>query len=389
MQINPPRQNVLFVTGTRCVYGAELSLLPVVRTLDQSWKPHFLIEGTGPLDTLLRESFPVYRLALSSGAALWEGYCGKAYRALCLLQLVYLLRSLRIHLVHVNLHFSSALVSRACAAVGIPIVVHVRNMIDRPVSPRFRKYDGIICISQAVRDSLIEKGQVPLHEIVKRLWVIPDGRDLSLFRAPKGDRVRHEWHIDSTVPLVGMAARITPMKGQDTFLRMAALVKQRIPTAKFVVVGSTFTTSDEPYLGDLHRLVRDLGLEDAVIFAGYRRDMPDVLAALDLFAHPSHRGAFVSVLIEAMASGIPIVASDVDGIPECVGRDGAAVLLPPNELALWADATVGILTDPNQARRMAEKGRNRASGLFDILPLARASVDVLDTVSRRYRGAQL
>jgi glycosyltransferase involved in cell wall biosynthesis len=128
-------------------------------------------------------------------------------------------------------------------------------------------------------------------------------------------------------------------------------------------------------------------LDNDVIFAGYRQDMPDVLAAMDCFAHPSRRGAFVSVLIEAMASGVPIVATDVDGIPECVGRDGAAVLLPPDNPGAWADAAVDILADPGRATRMAEVGRERASRLFDIAPLARLTVDVLETVyARRTSG---
>jgi glycosyltransferase involved in cell wall biosynthesis len=127
-------------------------------------------------------------------------------------------------------------------------------------------------------------------------------------------------------------------------------------------------------------------LQKHVIFAGYRDDMPDILAAMDCFVHPSRRGAFVSVLIEAMASGVPIVASDVDGIPECLGRDGAAVLLPPDDPLALADAVTRILADPNYARHLAGKGRERASRLFDIAPLARLTTNVLKTVYERHAG---
>jgi glycosyltransferase involved in cell wall biosynthesis len=381
---SPDKRNVLFITTTRQVYGAELSLLPVVRSLGHQWKAQFLVDGTGPLDTLLREEgFTVYRLALSVGSARRL----VARRALRVLQLSHLLRSREIQLVHVNLHHYAALVSSACARVGIPVVVHVRNMINQSVGSSFLKYDGIICISQAVRDSLMAQGQLSLREVADRLWIIPDGRDLSPFRVANRDRVRREWGISAEVPLIGMAARITHMKGQDTFLRMAALVKQRIPDTRFVLVGSTFDKDDEPFLRDLHELVTSLGLNNNVIFAGYRRDMPDVLAAIDCFAHPSRRGAFVSVLIEAMASGLPIMASDVDGIPECVGRDGAAVLLPPEDPVPWADAATRILTDRGWARRLAEKGRQRASCFFDVTPLALLTANVLRTVYKRHSGS--
>lgn len=379
MKSTPRQRNVLFVTTSSVVYGGELSLLPVVRRLDASWKAHFLVEGAGPLEGLLRnEGYPVYRLALNVPS--------RPRRALRLLRLLYLFRSRGIQFVHVNLHYRAGPVSRACRMAGIPVLVHVRNMIDRPVAPLFENCDGIICISRAVRNSLISAGQVPHDRIADRLWIIPDGRDLSPFHAANRERVRREWGIDPSVPLVGLAARICPMKGQDTFLRMAALVKRRVPAARFVLVGARFNEADEAYLQNLHELVRSFGLESDILFADYRHDMPDVLAALDCFAHPSRQGAFVSVLIETMASGVPVLASAVDGIPECVGRDGAGILLPPEDAAAWADAAVGVLTDPAQAARLSEKGRERAARLFDIVPLARRTAEVMETVYARCNG---
>jgi glycosyltransferase involved in cell wall biosynthesis len=268
----------------------------------------------------------------------------------------------------------------ACSVLRIPIVVHVRNMIEQPVTTRFREYNGIICISQAVRNSLVTQGKIPLTEIGERVWTIPDGRDLAPFRAGNRDRVRSELGLDPATPLVGMAARITPMKGQDTFLQIAALVKKRVPTARFLLAGAPFLEGGNRYLQGLQALVSRLGLEKDVIFAGYRNDMPDILAAMDCFVHPSRRGAFVSVLIEAMASGLPIVASDVDGIPECVGRDGAAVLLPPDDPAAWADAVVKIITDKGLANHMAARERERVFNLFDIAPLAQQTIEVLKKV---------
>jgi glycosyltransferase involved in cell wall biosynthesis len=380
MQSVPEKRNILFVSTTREVYGGELSLLPVVRNIGPRWNPHFLVDGPGPLDSLLRgEGLPVYRLGVNVSDRRRE----KPIRALRTAQLAYLLRQRKIDLVHLNLHYRSALISAACARVGIPMVVHVRNMIDQPVADSLRNSSGIICISHAVRKSLTSIGKLAEEQFGERLWVIPDGRDLSSFRSANRNRVRCEWGIQPEVPLIGMAARITSMKGQDTFLRMAAGIKQAIHGARFVLIGSTFDKRDEPYFRSLHELTSNLGLGKDVIFAGYRRDMADALAALDCFAHPSRRGAFVSVLIEAMASGLPILASDVDGIPECVGRDGAAVLLSPDDPAAWARAAACILSDPQRARSLGEKAKERAYRLFDIHPLARQTVEVFQTVAAR------
>jgi glycosyltransferase involved in cell wall biosynthesis len=374
MTTSSAKKRALFALTTSDLYGGELSLLPVIRSLDPSWKPYLAVSGAGPLETFLKkEGFTVYRLLLGRRKV------GRAFR---LLQLVYLLYSRRIQLVHVNLHMQAHLIWPACSILRIPIVVHVRNMIEQPVTTKFRNYDGIICISQAVRDSLVMLGKVPLTEIAERLWIIPDGRDLAPFRDGNRDRVRRELGLDPATPLVGMAARITPMKGQDTFLQMAALVKKRVPAARFLLAGAPLLEEGNGYLQGLQVLVSRLGLQKDVIFAGYRHDMPDILAAMDCFVHPSRRGAFVSVLIEAMASGLPIVASDVDGIPECVGRDGAAVLLPPDDPVAWADAVVKIITDKGLANRMAARERERASCLFDIAPLAQQTIEVLKTVSK-------
>jgi glycosyltransferase involved in cell wall biosynthesis len=372
MTTPPAEKRVLFAFTSSDLYGAELSLLPVVRRLDPSWKRYLVVSGAGSLETFLKkEGFTVYRLPLGQR---------KVGRALRRLQLMYLLYSRRIELVHVNLHMQAHLIWQACSILRIPIVVHVRNMIEQPVANSFRKFDGIICISQAVRNSLVTQGRVPLTEIAERLWIIPDGRELAPFRIGNRDRVRRELRLDPATPLVGMAARITPMKGQDTFLRMAALVKKQVPEARFLLAGAPFGEEGNQYLQELQALVGRLGLQNDVIFAGYRDDMHDILAAMDCFVHPSRRGAFVSVLIEAMASGLPIIASDVDGIPECVGRDGAAVLLPPDDPAAWADAIVRIITDKNLANHMAARERERASSLFDIAPLAQQTTEVLKTV---------
>lgn len=374
-------KHILFVTNpSRCAYGGEMSLLPVIPRLDSTWRPHYLVEARGPLDTLLRkQGFPVDRIRLEIGGARpW-----RIRRLLSLSRLVNLLYKRRIDLVHVNLHFLAPFVSAACAAAGIPIVVHVRNMITRPVASSFRKYDGVICISQAVRESLERYGRVPPGELADWLWTIPDGRDLSHFRSGNRERVRQELGVSQETPLVGMAARITSMKGQDVFLQMAARVKNQIPAARFLLVGATLYPADESYLSDLHKLVSALGLEKDVIWAGYREDMPDVLAAMDCFAHPSRRGAFVSVLIEAMASGLPVVASDVDGIPECVGRDGAGILLAPDDPTAWADAVVRVLTDKTLSSSLAAHARERARRLFEIAPLAQQTAEVLKTVYER------
>jgi glycosyltransferase involved in cell wall biosynthesis len=168
------------------------------------------------------------------------------------------------------------------------------------------------------------------------------------------------------------------MKGQDTFLEIAALVTKRIPSAHFLLVGDTLKENESGYLRKLKRRCEDPLLRHRVTFLGYRRDIPDILAALDCFVHPSKRGAFVSVLIEAMATGVPLVVSEVDGIPECVGRDGAAELIKNLRPADFANAVVQILSEPARKARMSLAGRERAQR-FDAVCLARETERVFES----------
>jgi len=255
-------------------------------------------------------------------------------------------------------------------------------MVTAPVDRLFRKADGIILISNAVRDALFTVGNVAAAEVMDRLWVVPDGRDLSHYGG--GDRleVHREFGWGAEQQVVGMVARITPMKGQEIFLQMAALIADAIPTARFLLIGAPWGEDGTEYQRRLQQLVYDSGLSDKVVFTGYRDDIPRLLAGLDCFVHPSQRGAFVSVLIEAMASGIPIASSDVDGIPECVGREGAAALITPITPAGFADAVLNILRNPELAAGMGSTGRKRARR-YDISQLARETATVFDIVWSR------
>jgi glycosyltransferase involved in cell wall biosynthesis len=355
------------------LYGAEQSLLHVVRRLDpKAWEPEFVLPGDGPFAGAIRmENWPVRWFDVKRGP-------GSAFG------LARTIREARPDLVHLNLHFDWATVSLAGLLAGVPLVIHVRNMIDgRPggVLRRrlFRRAAATICISEAVRDRLRDSGLADAAAM-KRVALIPDGRDFT--RSVPGDRARFraEIGVDPETPLIGMVARIEWMKGQDIFLDAARAVVARVPRARFVLVGDVMSEASRPYLAELERAAAEPPLAGRVSFLGYRRDIADVLAGLDCFVHSSRRGAFVSVLIEAMAAGVPVVASDVDGIPECVGREGEGILVTPLEPGPFADAITAVVSDPSRAGLMASTARSRVRERFDVAPLARETEAVFRRV---------
>jgi glycosyltransferase involved in cell wall biosynthesis len=371
-------KTILFVSCTSTLYGGERSLLEIVNVMSPAWRPWFVVPEKGLYSGALDAAKYPYDVTLVPD----HRKSGFQLAAMCLDRII---RSREASLVHANLHWAVPLVAAASRSSGVPFVAHLRNMISRPFDEFermfFRNAAAVICISRAVADSACEAGAFSAEER-DRIWIIPDARDLARYAHGDRGRIRTELGIGEDTPLIGMIARIVPMKGQHIFLEAAALIAEQIPAARFLLVGDVLDNSDRRYAESLKRRCEDRRLKGRVTFFGYRADVPDILAALDCFAHPSSRGAFVSVLIEAMAMGTPLVVSDVDGIPECVGRDGAAELVGGLEPEVWARAIMEIVLDPARRASMSAAGMERAKR-YDAKRLALETERVFEHCFKR------
>jgi glycosyltransferase involved in cell wall biosynthesis len=176
---------------------------------------------------------------------------------------------------------------------------------------------------------------------------------------------RREAGLPPDALLVGTIGRLVPDKGQDDLLRAAVEVRRRIPQARFVLAG-TGTAEQQ-----LRRLARKLGLGQTVLFAGFRRDVARVTSALDLSVLPSvDCDASPTVVKEAFLLGKPVVATSVGGAREIVEDGESGRIVPPRRPDLLAEAIVEILSDPERARRMGERGRQRVLAEFSHRALA-------------------
>ena len=214
----------------------------------------------------------------------------------------------------------------------------------------------VISITPRQRQDLIALGVAPAEKIV----TIPLGLDLEPFRRPPDRReARAALGLPVDGPLVGIVARLVPVKDVTTFLRAFALTRERVPDATAFIVG------DGEERAALERLSGELRLGVACRFVGWRADMPNVYAAADLVALSSlNEGSPVS-LIEAMAAGRPVVATAVGGVPDVV-RDGeTGTLVPPRDHAALGAALAELLRDGELARRYGEQGRAAAYPRFD------------------------
>lgn len=187
----------------------------------------------------------------------------------------------------------------------------------------------IIANSRAGRDHNIRHGAPP-----DRIIVIPNGVDTDRFRPDERARarLRAEWGIPDGDRVIGLVARLNPIKDHRTFIRAAATLAARRRDVRFVCVGD-----GPPELGEaLTALAQDLGVSDRLVWVGRRADMPAVHAALDIACSTSISEGFSNSLAEAMACGVPCVATDVGDSAYLIGKTG--IIVPPKDPNALAEA---------------------------------------------------
>ncbi|MCB0165115.1 MAG: glycosyltransferase family 4 protein [Anaerolineae bacterium] len=155
-------------------------------------------------------------------------------------------------------------------------------------------------------------------------------------------------------PVMGMVSRIYPGKGHEYLLKAMPKIRQSIPNAKLKIVGTG------PLMSELQSLSNSLNLNGAVEFTGFIEDLSAELSAMDLFILPSLTEGFPLSIMEAMATGLPVAATPVGGIPEMIEPGETGMLFPTKNPDALADAVVEILRDPENAKRMGQQGRQKA-----------------------------
>lgn len=213
--------------------------------------------------------------------------------------------------------------------------------------------DEVFPISDSVRRYLLETTSVSPGKV----QTIRYGLDTDPFDTVKGvENVRTEFEGER---LVGTVARLTEQKDLTTLIRAFAKIHEDHDT-HLAIVGRGERRAE------LEQLVDDHGLESAVTFTGFRDDIPALMHAFDVFALPSRWEGFGVVFLEAMAAGIPVIASDTSAIPEVVNDGETGYLCPPGDIEAFADAISKLLSDPDLRDEMGAAGRHRVETEFSV-----------------------
>jgi glycosyltransferase involved in cell wall biosynthesis len=275
--------------------------------------------------------------------------------------LVRLMRRLAIEIVHFHTAHAHTLGLLAAQRAGVPIRVLSRRVdfhIHRHPLNRWKygpALTAVVAISDGIRKVLLEDGIAP-----ERVITVRSGIDMERIRkVGDGSGLRDEFGISGDCLVVGMVAALAPHKDHRTFLEAAALVKKKISRIRFLLVG------EGPLQADLLRLTKKLDLAREVIFTGFRDDVLEITGLVDVFVLSSYLEGMGTAVLDAMALGKPVVATEVGGIPEIVIDGETGLLVPSRSPNALADAVVQLAADPDLRRRMGVSGRSRARH-FDV-----------------------
>ncbi len=268
-------------------------------------------------------------------------------------QLEALFRQERFDLVHVHGGLNPTLgivAPRAAWRAGIPVVATFHTwfprsiglrLLRRPFQQMLDKHAAAIAVSSAARDAMARYVTAPWE-------IIPNGVDTTFFRPalPAGARVA------ARPPRLLWLGRIEPRNDLGTVLAAMPRILERHPAAKLTVVG------DGPWRARMERAARPLGA--SVHFAGYANgDRPDYYRAADVYVCPTTRASFGVTLLEAMACGTPLIASDIPAFRDVAGPS-QAVFAPPRDPAAWGNAVNRLIDDAGRRETMAQEGRRVA-----------------------------
>ena len=349
-------KRVLFLIKGLGRGGAEQLLANSVRHLDRSrfdFEVAYLLPSKAALVPVFEEAgIPVHCLA---GNTRWDW----------VRRLRQVVRSRHIDLVHAHSPLA-AIGARMGLPRDVQLVYTEHNLWDR--YHRATYWANVFTYPRndhvfAVADSVARSVRYPRGlgwRPMPTVEVLYQGLDLEHVTTwDLSNDVRAELGIAPEAPVVGTVANFKPHKGHGELLQAATEVKRAIPNVRFVLVG----------VGPLEDQVRAdaerLGLGETVVFAGFREDVPRVMAAFDVFTLASRHEGLAIALLEALALGKPVVVTSVGGLPEVVSDGKEGFLVPPGDVHRLADRLVALLTDPSLRERLGDAGRSRAAA-FDI-----------------------
>ncbi len=361
--------NVLLLHGSSDLYGASKILLYTVAALAKNGhRVTVILTEQGPLGDQLQDAgIEVIFIRLGILRRKYKSIGGITNRLIVLrkayLAIRQLIKEKNIDTVYTN---TTAVLAGAYAArsTGTRHIWHVHEIIERPVwlyrflGRSLNRYSNtVIVVSESVKKSWLRFVD---ENKMRRVY---NGIDYSAYLEAAGT-LRKELSLDDNIVVIGMIARVHPWKGQVYFLEIAAALVRRFSNVRFVMIGDAFPGNE--YLYEEIASARKQHNLDAVVYdLGYRTDIPALLQDFDILVLPSVLpDPFPTVILEAMASAKPVVATAHGGATEMIEDGITGVLIPVNDAARAASAMESMIRDKQQRKQMGEAARKKVLAQF-------------------------
>jgi len=239
----------------------------------------------------------------------------------------------------------------------------ISRRVDNPLRPGFltqlrfgRLADHVVAVSKGIVRELEKSGVSP-----ERISQIYSAIDVGAYQSPlRRDQALAQLGLSPIGPVIAVIGQLIRRKGHRFLLEAAPAVLQHHPQTRFVFLGE----GEEE--DRLKQLAQTLGVDDRVLFAGYRNDVGDILRGVDILVHPATMEGFANVALQAMAAGVPVISTAVGGMPESVRHGINGLLIPPRDVTALSQAMLQLLNDPALRHKMGKAGQEIVQNEFNI-----------------------
>lgn len=351
--------NVLHIIETTGPGGAETVFLNLIGNLNvRGTKSHVVIEGkgwvydevvkSGIIPTVIRSEWPSFDLKY-------------------LLKLILFIKKKRINVIHSHLLGANVYCSIAGIICRIPVISTLHGTVDANPNDRFlilkfklvnKGSRKIVFVSEYLKKFYFESTCIDKNKSI----VIYNGVNVRNFEGRRKGDLREKLGFTANDILIGSIGNIRKPKGYDVLIKSAAILKNNHPECRFIIVGE----GDNKLFDELVTLRKVLGVEDTVIFLGFRADVATVLSDLDIFILPSITEGFSISTIEAMAVGVPVIITNSGGPTEIITNNEDGIVIPPNNPEAIAEAIIKLILNPKIKAKITTQAKITVQEKFSI-----------------------
>ena len=286
------------------------------------------------------------------------------------LELYRLMKKKQIHVVRTHRYRSNLYGRLAAFLAGVPVIiasVHDNYRTDKRPKRRIMNRilskitDKIVAVSEDVKEDIIRYDSINPSKID----VIPNGIDVERFNPEKNTTdIRKEFSLEDDDIVIGFIGRIVPAKGLEYLLNALPYLKEEFKSIKLLIVG------EGSLVEKLKESAKKNNIFDNILFTGRRRDIPEILASINIFVMPSIAEGLPNALLEAMAMGKPIVTTEVGGIPEIVKNGFNGLLVPPRDTLSLSKAIKELISNDRLAAKLGQAARDLVHDNLSIKAIA-------------------